>query len=92
MVGVVTCSFYLLSKYSEHISRTMEANEIFFFSASFFSWLYNSDGILIFRALSFKVAPPIYATILLQLLYCVNQEALRAFNKIVTKTLQKITL
>lgn len=49
----VTVALCYLSKYSEHIIRTKAAREMFFFSASFFSFSYSSDGILIFNALSF---------------------------------------
>jgi hypothetical protein len=50
--------YFFLLRYSEHIILTKEAKEIFFSLATFFNSSYSSDGILIFKDLSFKFNPP----------------------------------
>jgi hypothetical protein len=52
--------FYCLSKYSEQINRTKAAKDIFFLLDSAFNFSYNAVGILMFKALSFMFAPPLY--------------------------------
>lgn len=77
VLGRAALLLFFCLKYSEQINRTRAAKEMFFFSASCFSALYSSDGILIFSALSFNFSPPNdynNATII-----AVHQEVLKNF-------------
>lgn len=69
---VGTVFLYFSSKYSAQIIRTSDAKEMHFLSATSFNLSYNSDGILIFNALSFILSPFHLNTILLQVCCNVN--------------------